>query len=370
MRKVIGLTLLCFFFILPAAVFAQEKTYEVSSTVSALMVREEPASNSDIIGKLKAGDKVKVFKEEHGWFQTYFNGQQGWVASHYLYASSESSSSESSASEVSNNQEVTIQADGTRIRTGPETSYRIQTMASNGDTFPMVETQNDWVQISLPDGSTGWVAGWLTNEGGQAAPASDTTQAETPQVNSSNTAANGDLSGYNIVIDPGHGGHDPGAVGLHGVQEKDLIMRAINPIVSELEKAGANVILTRSDDRFVSLEDRVKISHSYNTDAFISIHLNTNPLTVINGISTHYYNNNSKSLAYTMQESLGSQLNLANRGVMYDGLYVLRNNNHPALLLELGFITNANDLSVIQSESYPADAAKGITNGLIRYFNQ
>ncbi len=368
MKKIVGFSILCFFFILPATVFAQEKVYEVDASV--LLVREEPASNSDVIGKLQAGDKIKVFQEKHGWYQTYVNGQSGWVASQYLFASDSET-----AVETTSSKEITVQAEGTRIRSGPDTSNSIINFATNGDKFSVVETQSDWIKVQLNDGSTGWVARWLTSDSAndsQSSSSNETTQsesAEVEQVARTENNGDGDLSGYNIVLDPGHGGHDPGAIGLYGNQEKDLAMIAANQIASDLESAGANVILTRSNDTFISLEERVNISHSYHTDAFISLHYNANPLRLVNGISTYYTNDSDQSFAYQMQQSLAEHVDLTDRGVMHESLHVLRNNDNPALLLELGFITNPHDIEVIQTESYQSNIGQAVTNALSNYFH-
>lgn len=178
---------------------------------------------------------------------------------------------------------------------------------------------------------------------------------------------NGLLSGYTIVIDPGHGGKDPGAIGHNGVLEKDLILVTAKKIAEKLREAGAKVILTRTDDYFVSLNDRVKISNSHDTDVFISIHFNAFSVGYVGGINTYYYRD-GRGLAHKIQATLANELPLKNRGVIQHDYRVLRDNQPPAILIELGFITNTKELSTLQSTNFQDEVARSITIGLIEYF--
>ncbi|WP_051359459.1 N-acetylmuramoyl-L-alanine amidase [Paucisalibacillus globulus] len=175
------------------------------------------------------------------------------------------------------------------------------------------------------------------------------------------------LSGYTIVIDPGHGGKDPGAIGHNDVLEKDLILITSLKIAEQLVETGATVILTRVDDSFVSLNDRVLISNQADSDVFISIHFNAFPEDYVGGINTYYYQS-GKGLAHNIQHALSQEVPLRNRGVIQSNYRVLRDNNSPAILIELGFITNKTELTTIQSDSYQDKVARAIANGLIEYF--
>jgi N-acetylmuramoyl-L-alanine amidase len=175
------------------------------------------------------------------------------------------------------------------------------------------------------------------------------------------------LSGYTIVLDPGHGGKDPGALGHHEVLEKDLILSTTLTIAKQLDQAGATVILTREDDSFVSLKDRVQISNQSQADAFISIHFNSYEEDYVGGFNT-YYDRNGKRLAYTIQENLSNELHLRDRGVIQHGFTVLRENERPAVLIELGFITNKKELATLQTEDYQSRVAEAIRKALVAYF--
>jgi len=310
--------------------------------------------------------------------QTYYGGQEVWVAKHHLIPASgqqenteiNNEATETKPAEAVNGTSgtITVTSDGVRIRQGPSTAYAVISSANSGNTYSLIKTEGDWHQISLEDGSTGWIAAWLTDSH-VSAPEAETNatmiENETVQAESSG----GDLSGYTIVLDPGHGGHDPGAIGLGGIYEKNVVTSTANTIVSHLRQAGANVIETRSGDYYVSLDERARISNANYTDAFISIHYNAYPVLSVQGNASYYYSDSGYGLASALQSSIGSSTSLHNRGVLFGDYRVLRNTHAPAALLELGFITNSHDLNIVQTQDYQNTVAQAITNGLISYFH-
>lgn len=360
----IGFSFLLFLFLfIPTVSHAESgQTYEVSSAL--LNVRSEPAPNAQIIGQLTTGDKVVAFKESYGWIQTYLAGQEVWIAKHHLI----SVGSEKRSSETNTSEKITIAASGVNVRSGPGTNHSIIGSVSSGNTYNVIETAGDWYKVSLSDRTAGWVAGWLTRANTKTTTSSGESNSEAMTLN--NESTNKSLSGYNIVLDPGHGGKDPGSIGLYGVKEKDVITSTANVVVQKLRNAGANVMLTRTSDHFISLAKRVRISESYDTHAFISLHYNAYPIISVNGVSTYYANGNSQKLAQDVQSSLASSVNLRNRGVMQADFHVIHQNSAPSILMELGFITNPNDLSVVQTSDYQGKVAQAITNGLKNYFHE
>ncbi|WP_163537994.1 N-acetylmuramoyl-L-alanine amidase [Gracilibacillus sp. YIM 98692] len=367
-RRKISFALIFFicFITFPSIIEASEKEYEVG--VSNLLLRSEPSSNASIVGQLDVSDKIKVFDESYGWFQTYWNGEEVWVASQFLVESSSTQTRPFTAS-----QNITVNASGVRIRSGPGIDYRILGFTSIGKEFDLLDKSGGWVKVRMNANQTGWIASWLTNENSSKTEDANSTSTASPPSNqdTSNQQAlqNGSLQGYNIVLDPGHGGKDPGAIGIGGVYEKDLIMEVVDDIASKLRQAGATVLLTRSNDAYVEHQARVQVSEAYQTHAFISLHFNADPLSTIHGISTHFYGDDNRNLAYTLQNALAQNVNLHSRGVMNDSFYVLRNNSKPSVLLEMGYITNMNDLLTIRTANYRQQLAKGITKGLIDYFH-
>lgn len=340
------------------------QTYQVGT--SNLNIRTTPSSNGQIVGQLGYGNQVVIFKESNGWGQTYYDGEEAWVALHYLYIDQES---KQAATSVDHPTKVTIAANSVRIRSGPSTAHQMIGSTGQGQSFTLLDTKDDWHHVALSSGKTGWVAGWLTNL---------TTDAPADESNNSLVAAhskttdNHSLAGYNIILDPGHGGKDPGAIALDGSYEKNLILSTAHVIADRLEDAGATVIMTRENDRTLLLEDRVSISHAYRTHAFISLHYDAFPVGTVNGFSTHYYTSygNDRRLAQSIQTGIAEHINLHNRGIMQSNLHVLRENKNLAVLIELGFITNPNDFANIRTADYQQNVAEGITSGLINYFNR
>jgi N-acetylmuramoyl-L-alanine amidase len=183
------------------------------------------------------------------------------------------------------------------------------------------------------------------------------------------------IQGKKIIIDAGHGDQDPGAVGPTQLQEKTVTLDVAKKLKTELERQGAIVTLTRSTDVFLSLAERVEISNSSDHDAFISIHANANDNRSANGTETYFntsYNfNGSKSslLAKNIQETLVGKLNTYDRGTKTANYYVLKNNELPSALVELAFISNPQEESMLRSDIVRGQAAVGIADGIKNYFN-
>ncbi|SEP68840.1 N-acetylmuramoyl-L-alanine amidase [Virgibacillus subterraneus] len=353
---IVGVFLLLLLVFIPSVHADSGQTYEVGT--DSLNVRSAPAHSAEVIGQLNDGDRVVVFDKAFGWVQTYYNGQEAWVASDYLFAANGVTSV--------NQKEITVIADEVRLRTGPGTQHKILGYASSGDTYTMVKTSNKWNKIMLNDGSIAWIASWLTNANGSNHPA-ETSENH----NHAKKQSSGSLAGYNIVLDPGHGGKDPGAIGIGGTFEKGIIMDTADNVAKQLRDAGATVILTREDDYFIPLEERVRISNAYNTHAFISLHYNAYPSLAINGVSTYFHSGgDDRVLAGEVQSAIAQKVPLKNRGVMQKGYHVLRENNDLSVLIELGFITNPYDLDTVRTAEYHNNVAAGVVEGLKNYFNE
>ncbi len=177
------------------------------------------------------------------------------------------------------------------------------------------------------------------------------------------------LSKKTIVIDPGHGGSDPGAM-RENVQEKNLTLDIAKLVVSNLKEQGASVYITRNDDSFISLSDRVTFSNNLKPDLFVSIHINASENEEVNGIETHYYKDNSIDLAKYIHKSIVSQFDEnTNRGVFKSRFYVIKNTTAPAVLLELGFISNIEERGLLMDENRQKKIAEKITEGIINYIN-
>lgn len=172
-----------------------------------------------------------------------------------------------------------------------------------------------------------------------------------------------------IVIDAGHGGSDAGAIG-GGIYEKDITMDVSNRVKDLLSKQGYIVQMTRAGDSYVSLQDRVAISEKFDPDIFVSIHVNSSVRPEITGVETHYYHQESMSLAQTVHSSLASSVTSPNRGLFKSKFYVINHTTAPAILVEIGFISNSAERAQLVSEKRKQATAKAIADGVQNYFKQ
>lgn len=181
----------------------------------------------------------------------------------------------------------------------------------------------------------------------------------------------GTLKGVTIIVDPGHGGKDPGAIGVNGLRESFVVLDIGRRLEPKLRAAGANVIMTRSTDIFVPLEIRSFIANQSNGTSFISIHTNSfNKST--RGTETYWNRTSSsresKELAEFIQKELVVAMQTTNRGVKEGNFHVIRETNMPSVLVEVGFIDNASDGQKLGSSTYRERAANAIFKGINEYY--
>ena len=170
-----------------------------------------------------------------------------------------------------------------------------------------------------------------------------------------------------IIIDPGHGGNDTGAM-RGNVEEKDLTLSIALKVQEELNDMGfKNVIMTRSTDKTLSLSERVDIANNNNADIFVSIHINSSVKSEINGIETHYYSDNGYNVAKMLHKELIENISTTDRGLFKSKFYVINHTEAPAVLLELGFISNEQERSMLTSKRRQNASAKAIAEGIYNY---
>ncbi|MBR1619099.1 N-acetylmuramoyl-L-alanine amidase [bacterium] len=172
-----------------------------------------------------------------------------------------------------------------------------------------------------------------------------------------------------VVIDAGHGGTDYGAI-RNGINEKDITLDISKRVQAGLEKKGYNVAMTRTDDTYVSLQDRVEFSEIFNPDIFVSIHVNSSNSESPSGIETHYYKDNSLKLAKHIHASMLNNINSKDRGLFKSKFYVINHTTAPAILVEIGFISNPNERAQLVTESRKNATAKAIIEGIDGYFKK
>jgi N-acetylmuramoyl-L-alanine amidase len=172
---------------------------------------------------------------------------------------------------------------------------------------------------------------------------------------------------FRVVIDPGHGGSDAGAI-RNGVYEKFITLDVAKRVEKMLKAQGYGVLMTRSDDSYVSLQDRVAFSEAYAPDIFVSIHVNSSTSDSPNGIETHYYHQESIPLAQTVHSSLISTIKANNRGTFKSKFYVINHTTSPAVLIEIGFLSNYTDRVQLLTNERKQATAKAIVEGINDYF--
>ncbi|MEM6519356.1 MAG: N-acetylmuramoyl-L-alanine amidase [Cyanobacteria bacterium P01_C01_bin.70] len=172
-----------------------------------------------------------------------------------------------------------------------------------------------------------------------------------------------------VAIDPGHGGRDPGAVGIGGLQEKNVVFPVSMRVAQLLREAGVDVVMTRTSDLTLDLEPRVNIANRANATIFLSIHANAISLSRpdVNGVETYYASEAGRQLATIIHANVQPASGLGDRGVKEARFYVLRNTTMPAALLELGFVTGAQDVVQLRDPAWQERMAQAITRGILQY---
>ena len=171
-----------------------------------------------------------------------------------------------------------------------------------------------------------------------------------------------------VMIDPGHGGKDPGAVGIGGLQEKNVIFPISQEVTRILQQNGVSVRMTRDTDSFVSLAGRTELANRAGADLFVSIHANAISLSrpEVNGLEVYYFQS-GKTLAQTIHRNILSSISMRDRGVKTARFYVLRNTNMPSALVEVGFVTGREDAPNLSSPAHRSRMAQAIANGILEY---
>ncbi|OWA33356.1 hypothetical protein B9G55_22020 [Saccharibacillus sp. O16] len=172
-----------------------------------------------------------------------------------------------------------------------------------------------------------------------------------------------------VVIDPGHGAHDPGGLGATGVQEKDVVL-AVGLKVADLlrQEPAINLIMTRSDDTFVTLDGRAQLANAANADLYLSIHANIANTASAGGTETYYADaNRSKALSDIIQKHVQAATGFKDRGSKQANYLVIRKTTMPAALVELGFLSNIAEESAMAQSDFQQTVAEAIVAGIKEY---
>lgn len=239
-------------------------------------------------------------------------------------------------------------ASSLNVRSGPGTNYSIVGSLSNGTTVQVYSVHGNWVYMKAGK-VTGYVSGQYL-----ATPSSPTTR-------------------RHIAIDAGHGGTDPGASG-NKLVEKVITLEVAKKVEQSLKKKGIDVFMTRTDDTYVGLDERVNRAVNAKVDTLVSIHTNSFTSSTANGTETYYSTaslrtrvDDSKQLATFIQNRLYKALGTTNRGVKTANFVVIKT-PFPSALVELAFISNKSDAAKLGSQAYQQKAADAIAAGIVDYY--
>lgn len=202
---------------------------------------------------------------------------------------------------------------------------------------------------------------------------------QTKIVGNGNFRTSGGLSGKIITLDAGHGGSDPGAIGSDGTKEKNITLAITKAVKELLEKKGAKVYMTRTTDVDVygpnasdadELQARVNVGEKYNSDLFVSLHINSSVNKNVGGFSTYYYPKTSNDLriAKSIQDQLTANFGVDDLGVRQANFYVIKRISMPATLVEMCFISNEKELVLMKGKWFQNKTARLIAAGIEKYF--
>jgi N-acetylmuramoyl-L-alanine amidase len=171
-----------------------------------------------------------------------------------------------------------------------------------------------------------------------------------------------------VVVDPGHGGSDPGAVGIGNIHEADVVLDISQQVASILEQQGVQVVITRNSDVDVELQPRVDIAEQANASLFVSIHANAIDMSRpdVNGTSVYFYSS-GQALAQTVQDAIVQDLGMQDRGIHSARFFVLRKTSMPSILVETAFVTGADDAKKLADSNWRSQMATAIANGVLQY---
>lgn len=313
-------------------------------TTTNLNFRTGPSTSHSLISTIPSGTTVDLYSVSNGWAKIRYNGKDGYVSNAYLTTSSSSNTATNTTKKVTTTD--------VNMRTGASTSYSIIKKVASNTVVEVLGTSNGWDKVKVGN-DTGYIKNsYLKAYNGST---NDTT----------NLPSSKPLySKVKVVVDAGHGGTDPGAIG-NGRKEKDIVLSISNKVNSKLKSMGFQTIMTRSTDVYVTLANRYAIANNNKADLFVSIHANSGASSA-KGIETLY--KNYKGLAESIQSNLIAETGATNRGVKYrSDLAVLNGTKMASALVEVGFISNPTESSQIGTNSYQEKLATAIVKGVAKY---
>jgi len=372
----------------PAPTVANKTVGTVTANPS-LNLRKTSVTTSAVLGAIPKNAQVNIIsKNTSNWYNITYNGQTGWVSGSYLTVKTVAVTAVvpkpvvptpvAHAPTVANKTVGTVTANPSLNlrKTSVTTSAVLTAIPKNAQVNIISKNTGNWYNVTY-NGQTGWVSGsYLTVKTvAGTAPVPITIPVTTKQPS---------LVGKTIVIDPGHGAPDTGAIGPAGTKEKDNTLAIAFKLATALKAGGANVVMTRLVDNSPAsvnfnersdLQFRSNLANNARADIFVSIHNDSFSNPSVSGTSTYYSQSNaqaalSKQLAANVQAELIKALGTSDRGVKEAGFYVIKNTTMPAILVETAFISNGVEEQKLSSDTFRQSAANAIMKGIVTYLKQ
>ena len=187
-----------------------------------------------------------------------------------------------------------------------------------------------------------------------------------------------------VMIDPGHGGYDPGAITSQGVYEKTINLQIAHKVKKMLHPSGIEVFLTREDDidyvpngvkgktskKLIDLNHRIQMANQETADVFISLHVNATAKGQNSGAETfyHYKSESGKKLAELIQQELIKIAGMNHRIAKSGNFYIIKNTSMPAVIVEVGYLSSVKEQKKLQQTWYQDQLARAIAKGIANYF--
>lgn len=479
---------------------------------SVVNLRSGPGTGYAVVGKANSGTQLVVIQAKSDWYQVQYGKGTAWVAGWLVKKSGQGASSNGNTTGQPAQQPPTsspvsgsgfVAGSTVNLRSGPGTNYEMLDQLSYGTPLVLLNKADNWYQVRLPGGKTGWLIATLVQMGAHGAivPAGDVSRGEVDrqegqaavpedvdrqvggsaevelaqveyavseslekvtlhlsgkttkfnvfrlgnpdrlvvdipgarpgngltEVNSGGELVSRIRTGYFskepdqvrvvldlhkdvwwesrvdeqtgsiqlllrpatssrndtrklIVLDAGHGGNDPGAIGPNGTREKNINLDIVLRLAEILRRQGVEVLLTRSDDTYVDLYERTALANRAGAALFVSVHCNANQNPAYSGTSTYFVRTSveenrqlqqqSAQLARILQQELVNQLGRKDIGVLQANFAVLRTSTMPAALVEVAFLSNPEEEILLGDGSFRQKAAQAIASGLLSYLQQ
>lgn len=245
---------------------------------------------------------------------------------------------------------VMIHCNNLQVKSGPNISYQTTGKINAGTRVQILNRQDNWDRVVYDHSKIGWIPDWLVNN------------------KTLKEATN--LSETTVVLDPGHGGSDSGALSTGNNIEKTYTLQVAKKAAKQLQEKGANVIMTRDSDKTVSLFSRPSFSTDNNANLFISFHFDSSPENnTASGFTSYYYH---KGLSLKLATDINRQMEnipIDNRGIEFGNFLVIRDVKVPSILLEMGYINDDDDFKHIENQQYQETVAQDVENGVNNYIN-